>query len=222
MSKLILLPNDHQGMGIYSRKDIICTSRAVAEIFGKRHDDVLKAIRNIECSEGFSLRNFTESKYKDSRGKHQPMFLLTKDGFAFVAFGFTGKKAAAFKESYINRFNEMESALKDRQLAKMECRQLSDAINGAHDPAKGYHFSNEFNMLLVIITGKNAKELKQERNLPDGEVRDYLDPHEIKLLAQLQPVAAFLNVNKVDYAERKKMLIGYVEKLKIPVLDKTA
>lgn len=223
MSKLILLPNDQQGMGIYSSKDIICTSRAIAEIFGKRHDNVLQSIVNCECSEQFRLLNFKESKYKNEQNKKQPMYLLTKDGFAFIVMGFTGKRAAAFKEAYINRFNEMETALKDRQLARMECRQLTDAIKSSHDPAKPYHFSNEMNMLLTVVAGKNAKQLKQKLNLPDdAAVRDYLSPSEIKLLASLQPVAAFLNANKIEYAERKRMLTEYANKLKVPLLDQTA
>ncbi|HWR45662.1 hypothetical protein [Sporomusa sp.] len=48
-------------------------------------------------------------------------------------------------------------------------------------------------MLLQIVAGKSAKQLKAERNLPDDAiVRDYLNPNEISLLAALQPVAAFL------------------------------
>jgi Rha family phage regulatory protein len=228
MTKLILLPNDQQGMGIFASKDIICTSRAMAEIFNKRHTHVLEAISNATepesgLSEKFSLINFKESSYKDSTGRKLPMYLLTRDGFSIIAFGFNGKKAMKFKESYINRFNEMELALKDRQLARMECHLLTDAIKSSHDPAKPYHFSNEMNMLLTIVAGKTAKQLKQERNLPDtAEVRDYLSPSEIKLLASLQPVAAFLNANKDEYAERKKMLAEYADKLKTPRLEKTA
>lgn len=43
------------------------TSIRVAESFEKRHDDVLKSIRNLGCSEYFGLRNFAETSYKDVR-----------------------------------------------------------------------------------------------------------------------------------------------------------
>ncbi|EOS1856350.1 Rha family transcriptional regulator, partial [Escherichia coli] len=36
---------------------------------------------------------------------------ITRDGFAFLAMGFTGKRAARFKEAYINAFNQMERCL---------------------------------------------------------------------------------------------------------------
>ena len=40
-----------------------------------------------------------------------PCYQITRDGFAFLAMGFTGKRAAQFKEAYINAFNQMEQAL---------------------------------------------------------------------------------------------------------------
>ncbi|WP_260458301.1 Rha family transcriptional regulator [Bacteroides salyersiae] len=43
--------------------------------------------------------------------KKGPMFYLTRDGFTFLAMGFTGKVAVEFKETYINAFNEMEKAI---------------------------------------------------------------------------------------------------------------
>ena len=218
-TKILLLPNDPYGMGIYQSRDIIASSKAISEMFGKRHDDVLRTIRNAECSEKFRLRNFAESSYRNEQNKKQPMYLLTKNGFAFIVMGFTGKKAAQFKEAYINRYEEMETALQARHQARMECRQLTDAIKSAHDPAKPHHFSNEMNMLLQIIAGKNAKQLKAERNLPDtAAVRDYLKPNEISLLAALQPVAAFLNVTTPDYQERKRLLTDYAARLRAPGL----
>jgi RecG-like helicase len=45
----------------------------------------------------------------------QPCFTITRDGFTFLAMGFTGKKAAQFKEAYINAFNQMEQALVNRK-----------------------------------------------------------------------------------------------------------
>lgn len=36
---------------------------------------------------------------------------MTKDGFVFLVMGFTGKKAARFKEAYIEEFNRMEAEL---------------------------------------------------------------------------------------------------------------
>ena len=87
------------------------TSLIVAEKFGKRHDNVLKAILNLECSDRFRLLNFEESSYQNEQNKTQPMYQIRRDGFAFLAMGFTGKEAAAWKEAFILAFNQMEHLL---------------------------------------------------------------------------------------------------------------
>ena len=89
-------------------------SLTVAERFGKRHKDVLRSIENLECSSGFTERNFAPSEYKDSTGRTLPMYLITRDGFSFLVMGFTGTKAAQCKEKYIAAFNRMETELRQR------------------------------------------------------------------------------------------------------------
>lgn len=85
----------------------VTTSIKIAEVFGKRHDDVLKAIRNLQCSEEFTLRNFAETPCINPQNKQTySVFEITKDGFAFLAMGFKGKKAAKFKEQFIDEFNK--------------------------------------------------------------------------------------------------------------------
>jgi len=221
-SKLLLLPNDQYGMGILESKNIVATSRAVANMFGKQHKNVLRDVEKIMGEIGklkSELTYFIQSNYKTSQNKKEPQYLMTRDGFTLLVMGFNGKKAMQFKIAYINRFNEMEQALQARQQARMECHQLTDAIKLSHDPAKPYHFSNEMNMLLQIVTGKTAKQLKTDRNLPDSvAIRDYLKPNEISLLASLQPVAAFLNVTITDYQERKRLLYEYAQRLSRPLI----
>lgn len=88
------------------------TSLIVAEAFEKEHKDVLKAISNLECSLAFNERNFAPVEYKDAKGEMRPAYRLTRDGFAFLAMGFTGRKAAAWKEKFLEAFNAMEKALR--------------------------------------------------------------------------------------------------------------
>lgn len=87
-------------------------SRDVAELFGKRHADVLRALTALECSPQFTERNFALSEYRDSTGRAVRAYNMTKDGFVFLVMGFTGKEAARFKLAYIARFNEMEAELR--------------------------------------------------------------------------------------------------------------
>lgn len=90
---------------------ITTTSLQVAQHFGKRHADVLRAIGKLDCSQEFTERNFALSEFIDSTGRKLPMFHITKDGFVFLAMGFTGKEAAQWKEAYIAAFNRMQDEL---------------------------------------------------------------------------------------------------------------
>lgn len=93
------------------------TSLDVAEKFGKRHDHVLRDIENLDCSQEFSRLNFGEISYKDSYNRLQKAYRITRDGFAILVMGFTGKKAMQWKEKYIAAFNRMEEELKKQWLA---------------------------------------------------------------------------------------------------------
>lgn len=84
------------------------TSLKVAEVFGKQHKHILLAIQLLDCSEDFIERNFGLYSYRAVGAKRQyPAYEITKDGFTFLAMGFTGAKAAEFKEKYIAEFNRM-------------------------------------------------------------------------------------------------------------------
>lgn len=94
----------------------VATSQAIAADFGKQHKDVLKAIKNLECSEAFTKRNFALC-FENSElqnGKPQPFYTMTRDGFMFLCMGFTGPKAAQWKEWYIAAFNAMEARLRQQ------------------------------------------------------------------------------------------------------------
>lgn len=91
------------------------TSLQVAEHFGKLHKNVMLAIQNLECSQEFSRLNFKPTSFEVNQPnggtRKSPAYTITRDGFVFLAMGFTGKDAAKWKEAYIAAFNAMESEL---------------------------------------------------------------------------------------------------------------
>ncbi|ATI65626.1 Rha family transcriptional regulator [Edwardsiella tarda] len=93
---------------------VVTTSKDVANYFGKEHQKVVLKISSLDCSEQFLTRNFSRVKF-EHRGNTYDAYEMTKDGFVFLVMGFTGKKAAAFKEAYIAEFNRMERQLLTRQ-----------------------------------------------------------------------------------------------------------
>lgn len=94
------------------------TSLVIAEKFSKRHKDVLRAIRNLECSKPFRERNFAPAFFEvpgpNGAVRQEECFNVTRDGFSFLAMGFTGKDVAQWKEKFIEAFNAMERTLRQQ------------------------------------------------------------------------------------------------------------
>lgn len=130
---------------------VVTTSLQVAEHFQRPHKDVLSSIRKLDCSPIFQERNFSlsfyHSKLLNGGYKKQPMYYITRDGFTFLAMGFTGKIAAKFKEAYINAFNEMERKLSGITVREDEiiniirelCADVNSRIKGHEKMLKKEH-----------------------------------------------------------------------------------
>jgi len=88
---------------------IFANSLDVASVFEKQHAHVLRDIRAMSQR---GLSNFGESTYLNAQNKSQPMFNMNRDGFMFLAMGFTGEKAENWKLDLIDAFNEMEKQIK--------------------------------------------------------------------------------------------------------------
>ena len=104
-------------------------SRDVSERFSKKHKDVLKAIRNLDCSPEFNGRNFALYSYTINIGQKKPYYLMTRDGFCFLVMGFTGAEAAKWKERYIAAFNAMEARLREGARTEALCEAERELLN---------------------------------------------------------------------------------------------
>ena len=102
---------------------VTTTSIQLAEHFGKRHNDVLRAIRNLLADMPTDRqRNFAhtvETRANPSGGApiSSPCYRITRDGFTLLAMGFTGKEALQWKLAYIDAFNRMEAEIHARATA---------------------------------------------------------------------------------------------------------
>jgi len=82
---------------------------------------VLRAIDKIltQVPDSFGKLNFGLSEYETTNNLgfqvKDRAYWMTRDGFALLAMGFTGKKALDFKVAYIGAFNEMASYIKNQR-----------------------------------------------------------------------------------------------------------
>lgn len=80
------------------------TSLEISETTGRRHDNVLRDIRNL-LKQGVNALNFEEVQYSDNKGEMRPMFNLTKKGCVILASGYD----AVLRERIIDRLEAVET-----------------------------------------------------------------------------------------------------------------
>lgn len=99
---------------------IFCTSLDIARVFEKRHDNIVREIKNtlslmrdLGYSEQFLKIEelIYEQKLGNGAKRNNKMYTLNRDAFSLVAMGFTGRKAIEWKIAFINAFNTMEKEL---------------------------------------------------------------------------------------------------------------
>jgi len=163
------------------------TSLDVARRFAKRHNDVLRLIRNLleqlpsERQRNFAqtfietpiagARNFAQTCRKD------PAYRITREGFTLLAMGFTGKRALQFKLAYIDAFNAMEAQIQQPKPRVGDALGMGWAIAGLVQQhvvqavlAGGDDWRHKRYLLSFITDSKKASPPVIEVLLPDAVV----------------------------------------------------
>ena len=200
MNELVFIQNDQA----------LTTSLKVAEVFEKRHDNVIQAIEKALAS----LLNFKDAKkafvkssYVDAQGKERPMYYLNRDGFSFTVMSFTGNKAAQWKWNYIQAFNQIEKILvallternseewkEARQAVKLSSKKLADTIQKILLPyirANGYQHADEliymqFNRMInkILRIAGDGRDTLTRRQLCELETLNNMTAIHIERLVQ--------------------------------------
>jgi len=181
------------------------TSLVVAEVFGKEHKVVMRAIRQLDCSEDFARCNFVPCSRIAGNGRGEPFYRMTRDGFTFLCMGFTGKEAARWKEAYIEAFNRMEAELQQRnteQYSEVEGAMFTGrlveldfgagVVHAEWDTAGNLWLGDlEIDALLGYKMKNSALGLfrRYEHEFPEGSVCEYRDEYDNQRRAIFTPMA---------------------------------
>lgn len=151
----------------------VTSSRIVAEYFGKRHNDVLRGIRdliekNTDLSKSFIAR---EEQVETGNGasRSNPVFLMDQKGFCILAMGFTGAKALEFKCAFYDEFERMKHELEAPTTitpAEQRAIQREVAIR-AHKTASNYR--------TIYRAIKARYQIARYDQLPRTQLEDCLD-----------------------------------------------
>ena len=98
------------------------TSLEIAQLTGKPHNDVLKAIRKMESAwEKVNGGNFSLVNYQDQKGESRPCYSLTKTECLYIAAKFNDEARARL----VLRWEELELAHRGQSPCAKELRLLA-------------------------------------------------------------------------------------------------
>jgi Rha family phage regulatory protein len=153
----------------------------VARAFGKEPKNVVRDVRNLECSDKFRRLNFElrEEIQRHKTGATKSQFYeMTRDGFMFLVMGFTGEPAAEIKEAFIAEFNRMETELNARRLTVREegrrVRNNFTSVLSTHDVEQPKSYARITNTTYQQLWGMTAAQLRDAHGLPaKANIRDH-------------------------------------------------
>lgn len=131
------------------------SSVEVSEMIEKAHKNLLRDIsRYIKQMGEVNATSVNELKiepvdffekgtYTDSKGESRICYRITKKGCEFIAHKLTGAKGTAFTARYINRFHEMEEAIKAKERATIP-ESPTPAAGKRKIPMTKWFFSNNW------------------------------------------------------------------------------
>lgn len=102
----------------------VTSSRIVAEYFGKKHSDAVRAINSIIAKkpELLASRNYAQWSEEVEIGfgakRMVTGYWMDQKGFCILAMGFTGAKALEFKCAFYDEFERVENELRNQQAAR--------------------------------------------------------------------------------------------------------
>jgi Rha family phage regulatory protein len=180
---------------------ITTTSTDLAKCFHKRHDNLLRKIESLECSADFHALNFEEMIIDVEVGKgatrQDRAYRITRDGFVFLAMGFTGSKAAQFKEAYINAFNQMEKQLNEQKQLPATTDDLALAETDKYQLLNNIVKSMQIQSDPVVVPSKELIDLIQAVRMYQQQIARLQTPEWVN--DNITRVKDFAQRNFVDF-----------------------
>lgn len=151
----------------------VTSSRIVAEYFGKKHSDVVRAVVNtiaakpeLEASRNFA--QWSEDVEIGSGAKRTVVgYWMDRKGFSILAMGFTGAKALEFKCAFYDQFERMEEALRapSAQSALITTTEQYEIRKAIKSRAKNssVHYQTVYNALYDYFKIASYKDLRHDQ-----------------------------------------------------------
>lgn len=164
------------------------SSLEIAELTGKPHNDVLKAIRAMEPAwEKVTEGKFSRSEYKDSTGRTLPCFELTKTECLYVATKFNDEARAKL----VLRWEQLEKKNRDGMIS----------LPNFTDPAEAaMAWAKEYREKKVLAIENQSLQIENKR----------LESDNVQLAAENQELKNDKNYLDIIMRSRKMMTVSQI------------
>lgn len=178
----------------------------IAKQFNKKPIDWLKTEDTKEYIDAVSQSDniHLEDLVKTQRGGRFPGTWIHNSLAIAFARWLSAKFAVACDKKIRELILEEQSRKVSRQIARLESPEMTKAIQESHENPKGYHYSNENDMINKIVIGMSAKKFKEQNEVDN--VRDAMTALEVDAVAYLQKKNTTLIEIDMTYDERKNKL----------------
>lgn len=201
------------------------SSRTIADGLVKRHAHVLDILDEILTNRNVGSL-IVLSKYKDKKGELRKEYKLTKDGFTLYMFHIQG--FTEFKMAYINRFNEMESFIKEAhtKLKEIKINKKFDWMDKRiRDRLDKTRYIEDMIAYLYEILDKEYEKIETDIKFKKDSVSkfflDFKTPEKYDASKEKLPVLYEVEIEKENLEEMKRLGINKDDALNDIVENKT-
>ena len=148
-------------------------SREVAEMMGVNHYDLLKKIEGAKDRKGYMQiiterhlsvsEYFNKTSYKDTSGKENKNYQVTKKGCELIAHKITGEKGVIFTLKYIEKFHAMEEQLQKTtiELQVLKVKELENQVKKLEEVNKELEKSTQEAKTMMKLSHKNRLDFNR-------------------------------------------------------------
>lgn len=153
---------------------------------------------------------------QNSNGTSSKVFKLTLDQCLLVSM----RESKAVRRSILEKIKSLElkqnnKALFEitRSISKGEYLPMTDAIKGAHEEIKPYHFSNEADLINRIALGVTASKFRKHHDIGKNDlIRDYMTTEQLNCIISLQRANTVYIEDGLSFDVRKDKLTKLFDK----------
>ena len=193
--------SEKKGLNVVSARDLHKYLEVKAQF-----SDWIKRMIQYGFEENQDYTSILKNVKREKGGTTLKEYAITLDMAKEIAMIQRSEKGKQARQYFI----ECEKRLKHRQNAKLECKDMTNAIKERRElegkETKAFHYSNEHNLIYKIVLGVTKKKYVETFELDPTSLRDQLPTQHIKAIEHMQRLNTSLYEIGMDYYQRKEQL----------------